>query len=80
MEQISGFDSFVGLEGNITIRDNPVLTNIDGLKGLAVVNGVLAITANPMLCMTSVNCVGAGIVQPAVPPPEWSTIANDDDC
>ncbi len=80
LTEISGFDSFVGLEGNITIRDNPVLTNVDGLKGLQVVNGNLAITANPMLCISSVNCVGDGIVQPAVFPPEWSTNANDESC
>jgi hypothetical protein len=80
LQHISGFDSLIGVEGDVTIRDNEMLLDIDGLKGLMVINGVLAITANPMLCISSVNCVGAGIVIPAVPPPEWSTIANDESC
>lgn len=80
MTQISGFDSLVGIEGDITIRTNVSLLNIDGLKGLSVVGGVLAITANPMLCQSSINCVGEGIVSPPVPPPEWSTNANDNGC
>lgn len=80
LEHISGFDSLVGIEGDITIRDNAVLLEIDGLKGLMVVGGVLAITANPMLCISSINCVGAGIVQPPVVPPEWTTAANDESC
>lgn len=80
LTQISGFDSLVGIDVNITIRDNDALTNIDGLKGLMVVGGVLAITANPMLCITSVDCVGMGITVPAMPPPSWSTAANDNTC
>ncbi|WP_266221098.1 receptor L domain-containing protein [Paraliomyxa miuraensis] len=78
--QISGFDSLVGIEGDVTIRTNESLTNIDGLKGLMVVGGVLAITANPMLCISSVNCVGEGIVSPPSIPPDWTTVANDDEC
>jgi hypothetical protein len=80
LQHVSGFDSLVGIEGDVTIRDNEILLDIDGLKGLMVVNGVLAITANPMLCISSVNCVGSGIIVPPVPPPEWSTIANDESC
>ncbi len=81
MTTISGFHSLVGINaGNLTIQANDVLNNIDGLGGLAVINGVLAITANPMLCISSVNCVGSGIVQPAVPPESWSTQGNDEGC
>ncbi|MEX1364107.1 MAG: hypothetical protein AB1Z98_13350 [Nannocystaceae bacterium] len=80
LTEISGFDSLIGVDGNFTIRDNDALTNIDGLKGLSVVGGVLAITANPMLCLSSVACVGEGITVPAVPPPTWSTAANDPSC
>ena len=80
LQHISGFDSLVGIEGDVTIRDNPVLLDIDGLVGLQVVGGVLAITANPMLCISSVNAVGAGIVLPPVVPPEWTTAANDESC
>ena len=80
MTLISGFDSLVGIQGDVTIRSNASLTNIDGLKGLMVVGGVLAITANPMLCISSVNCVGQGIVSPPVVPPDWTTAANNDGC
>lgn len=80
LQHISGFDALVGIEGDVTIRDNAVLLEIDGLKGLMIVGGVLAITANPMLCISSVNCVGAGIVQPPVVPPDWTTAANDESC
>jgi len=93
LERITGFHSLVGINGsgtdpdtgetiggNITIQENPVLRNIDGLVGLLVVNGTLAINNNPMLCQSSVACVGLGIVQPAVPPDDWTTVGNDDDC
>ena len=80
MVQVSGFDSLVGIETHITIRDNAVLTNIDGLKGLMLVGGRLAITANPMLCISSVDCVGAGITVPAVPGDDWTTQATDPSC
>ncbi|MCA9655441.1 MAG: hypothetical protein H6712_07940 [Myxococcales bacterium] len=80
LETISGFHSLVGVNNNLTIQTNPVLTNIDGLGGLRVVGNILAITANPMLCLSSVNCVGTGIVMPATPPDSWSTQANDPSC
>jgi hypothetical protein len=93
MQQISGFHSLVGIDGmgidpetmtqiggNVTIQQNPVLENIDGLIGLLVVNGVFAVTNNPMLCISSVVCVGEGIQQPAEPPDSWSTVGNDNEC
>ena len=78
--RITGFHSLVGINGNLTIQSNPVLNNIDGLGGLRVVGGILAITANPELCISSVDCVGEGIVMPAVPPDSWSTQANNNEC
>lgn len=80
LTSVSGFHSLVGIEGNLTIQNNDALLSIDGLGGLAVVNGVLAITANPSLCISSVICVGEGILQPAVPPETWSTSGNDLGC
>ncbi len=78
--EVNGFDALVGIEGDITIRDNAVLMHIDGLKGLMLVGGILAITSKSNLCQTSIDCVGMGIIQPATPPPEWSTNANNIDC
>lgn len=96
LETISGFHSFVGissevinpvtmmpdLTGNITIQRNDVLRDINGLGGLRVVGGNFAVTNNPMLCISSVDCVGAGITMPMVPPvPDgWSTQNNDESC
>lgn len=93
LERISGFHSLVGIDGsgidpdtglqiggNITIQANPVLMNIDGIYGLLVVNGVLSITNNPMLCLSNVACVGEAIVQPAVPPDSWTIVGNNPDC
>lgn len=80
LETITGFHSLVGIEGNLTIQNNDSLMAIDGLGGLMLVNGVLAITANGMLCRSSIACVGEGITVPPVPPEEWSTQGNNNDC
>lgn len=92
LQTITGFNSLVGINGsvdpmtmemqggNITIQENPVLEDINGLGEILVVNGVFAVNNNPMLCQTSVACVGTGIVQPAVPPPTWTTVGNNDEC
>jgi hypothetical protein len=92
LRTISGFHSFVGLNGlglnedgeviggNLTIQQNPVLEDMDGLGGIRVVNGRVQITNNPMLCISSVICVITGIVQPAVPPDTWTTANNNGGC
>lgn len=95
LEGISGLQSLVGFEGdtminmmgqevffggNLTIQQNPVLQHMDGFVGTLVLNGVFAVTNNPMLCLSSVGCVGTGIVQPAEPPESWSTVGNNPDC
>ena len=80
LESISGFHSLEGVGNNLLIQNNDALLEVDGLGGLQSVGGVFAITANPSLCISSVNCVGVGIVDPAVPPAEWSTQANDNGC
>lgn len=77
---ITGFHSLVGIEGNLTIQFNDVLEDVNGLGGLQLVGETLAITNNPALCLSSVDCVGDGIVQPATPPPEWSSQANNEGC
>lgn len=91
LRTISGFHSLVGINGsvndmgvmqggNITIQENPMLEDINGLGEVLVVNGVFAVNNNPMLCQSSVACVGTGIVQPAVPPDTWTTVGNNDGC
>ena len=91
LETITGFNSLVGINGsvndmgemqggNITIQENPVLMDVNGLGEVLVVNGVFAVNNNPMLCQSSVACVGTGIVQPAVPPPTWTIVGNNDEC
>ncbi|MEX1367822.1 MAG: hypothetical protein AB1Z98_32135, partial [Nannocystaceae bacterium] len=70
LETISGFHRLVEVDseipncpaceswdfpGNLTIQGNSVLRNIDGLGGLRIVGNILAISNNPMLCMSSVN-------------------------
>lgn len=93
LEHISGFHSFVGITanvtnpdgtpgvtGNITVQQNPVLLDIDGLGGLRVVGGIFAVNNNPMLCRSSPVCVGEGITVPAIPPEEWSISNNDESC
>lgn len=57
--------------GNVTIQHNPVLQHIDGLGGLRICRGVIAITNNPVLCRSSVACALSGIVEPPQPPPSW---------
>jgi hypothetical protein len=93
LQRISGFHSLVGIDGsgtdpdtgqtiggNITIQQNSMLTNIDGLYGLLVVNGVLSISNNAMLCLSNVACVGEAILQPAIPPASWTIVGNNTDC
>jgi hypothetical protein len=77
---ISGFQQLDEVGDNLLIQSNPVLLDVNGLGGLRTVGGVLAITANDSLCISSVNCVGIGITDPAVPPETWSTQANDLGC
>lgn len=72
------WDVLVG--GDLWIHDNPALRSMDGLGGLMVLEGVFAVTHNPSLCMSSVDCVGSGIVEPDMPPSDWTTRANDDSC
>ena len=46
------------------------------LGGLRVVQGMLTISDNPMLCQSSVECVEQGVVVPAVHPARWNTEAD----
>jgi hypothetical protein len=92
LTRVSGFNNLVGIDGmgldpegnqiggNITIQENPVLTSVEGLIGVLVVNGVFSVSNNPMLCLSSVVCVGEAIVQPATPPDSWTIVGNDPDC
>lgn len=94
LESITGFHSLIGLDGmgvdpetgntiggNLTIQQNPVLTTMNGLIGLLVVNGTFAVTNNPELCIeASIACVGDAIVQPAEPPASWTIVGNNEDC
>jgi hypothetical protein len=80
MQTISGFQQLEEVGDNLLIQQNDVLRDMFGLGGLRTVGNVFAVTANPELCISSVNCVGVGITDPATPPPEWSTQANDFGC
>lgn len=95
LEVITGFHSLVGLEGEtvfdpnwgeevtlggLWIRSNPALRSIDGLGRLVVLRGIFAVNHNPSLCISSVNCVGSGIVDPETPPASWTAIGNDEGC
>lgn len=92
MTAVSGFHSLVGIDGsgldpmgnqiggNITIQENPVLEHIDGLIGILVINGTLAITNNPRLCVSSILCMVDEIIQPAEPPAHWTAMPNDSSC
>jgi len=93
LRTITGFHSFVGLNGmgidpdtmevaggNLTIQENPLLEDMDGFGQIRVVNGRVQVTNNPELCISSVMCVVEGIVQPAVPPDNWSTSGNKGSC
>lgn len=80
LETISGFQQLEEVGDNLLIQQNDVLKDIDGLGGLRTVGGVFGVTVNPQLCISSVNCVGVGITDPAVPPATWSTQANDFGC
>jgi hypothetical protein len=42
--------------------------------------GEVTVTGNPNLCMSSIDCVVAGIVQPSEPPDEWSVEGNNECC
>ncbi len=79
LTSISGFHTLESL-GNLTIQNNDSLLHINGLGGLTTVSGVFAVTANPALCINSVDCVGSGITSPPMPPPSWSTQGNDLGC
>lgn len=79
LTSIRGFQQLTELD-NLTIQDNPVLSDIDGLGGLTTMTGNFVVTANPMLCISSVNCVGEGITMPAAPSRDWSTDGNDEGC
>jgi hypothetical protein len=96
LEVITGFHSLVGLEGetiydpnygeevtrggSLWIRSNPALRSIDGLGRLVLLRGIFAVNHNPSLCISSVNCVGTGIVVPETPPGSWTTVGNDEGC
>lgn len=79
MESLSGFQQLEGV-GDLIIQSNPSLQSIDGLGGLRGVGGLFAVTNNHALCISSVNCVGLGITDPADPRSSWSARANDDGC
>jgi hypothetical protein len=94
LEVISGFHSLVGLEGELVddfgqevtlggslfIRSNPVLRSMDGLGRLVLLEGIFAVNHNPSLCISSVACVGTGIVVPETPPASWTALGNDEGC
>lgn len=80
LEAVTGFHQLEEVGDNLLIQQNDALRHINGLGGLHTLGGVLGITANGQLCISSVNCVGVGITDPATPPPEWSTQANDFGC
>ncbi len=80
MTEVSGLTSLATIGAGLVIRENDALVDIDGMRALRSVGGQLAITHNPSLCISSINVVGAGIVEPAEIPENWSTRANDDDC
>lgn len=80
LETVTGFQQLESVGDNLLIQQNDALGDVDGLGGLRTVGGVFAVTQNPSLCISSVNCVGLGITDPATPSPEWSTQANDFGC
>ncbi len=80
LQSISGFHSLTEVGSNLLIQNNDSLLHMDGFGGLEVMNGTFAVTANPQLCISSVNCVGSGILVPEIPPVSWSTQANDESC
>lgn len=82
LTRVEGWENLELIFGNLTIRDNPVLENIDGLKGIVGIGQVLSVRDNPALCLSSINCVGGGILSPAPEdiPDTWNTTANNPDC
>lgn len=94
LEVVTGFHSLVGLVGetvnkygndetiggSLSIRSNPALLDIDGLGRLVLLGGTFNVSHNPSLCMSSVDCVGSGIVEPETPPASWTTVGNDEGC
>lgn len=80
LQSVSGFHQLEEVGDNLLIQQNDVLGDVNGLGGLRTVGGVFGVTANPQLCISSVNCVGVGITDPATPPDSWSTQANDFGC
>lgn len=79
MQSLSGLHQLEAV-GDLYVQSNPALRDIDGLGGLQVVGGMFAVTNNASLCLSSVNCVGLGIIDPAEPREEWSARANDEGC
>ncbi|MCH9686247.1 MAG: hypothetical protein K0V04_32745 [Deltaproteobacteria bacterium] len=76
---------------DLIVQNNDALLDIDGLGGLTTLTaielapgfdevGTFSVSANPTLCISSVNCVGEGITDPSRPPPDWTTQGNDDRC
>lgn len=79
LTSISGFQQLEEID-SLLIQNNPALLDIDGLGGLRAVSDNLGVTSNPLLCISSVNCVGEGLEFPKEPDPDWSTTGNDDSC
>lgn len=80
LTSLSGMTRMSAIETSLIIRENDALTHIDGLRGLRKVGALFAVTHNPSLCISSVNAVGEGIIDPAEPRDNWSTRANNDGC
>lgn len=80
LESLRGFHQLEEIGANLLVQQNDALRDVDGLGGLRTLGNVFAITANPSLCITSVNCVGEGITDPAAPLASWSAQANDVGC
>ncbi len=77
-ETITGFDSLTTIFGSLIIQENDALQDIDALKVLQNIGGGYTVTRNPNLCLSSVNCVGGGLLNFD---PEFSTTSmNNDDC
>lgn len=77
---LSGMQRLSAIETSLIIRENDALLHIDGLRALRRVGALFAVTHNPSLCISSINAVGEGIIDPAQPRDNWSTRANDDSC
>ncbi|MCH9680850.1 MAG: hypothetical protein K0V04_05405 [Deltaproteobacteria bacterium] len=96
LTQISGFHSLTTTHNLTIQNNDAMLNidGLGGLTTLTTIEvedpdnpgqmidqiGVFAVTNNPACCQSSVDCVGMGITEPAVPPPTWSTQGNDLSC